>query len=208
MLFGVVGRRYLLAANGAGQFHSLLLCKRRRAKDVLALDDDVAPPLRTRDRVVQKSALVLDIAPHLVRPDDDDALEFAILSLLNRHRYEGMRSAPTILPAQCHVPRDNGFDLLPSKGCAPNCVDLIVEPAYRRSRWPGARSGRKAAQASEAVGAAGSCNAPTMTWVSSRSVPSQCGIRSILMLSIGAVRYPCYHRLRKAGRSLADKRPV
>jgi len=87
MLFGVVGRRYLLAANRAGQFHSLLLCKRCRTKDVLALDDDVAPPLRTRKRVVQKSALVLDITPYLVRPDDDDALELAILTKTGRLRY-------------------------------------------------------------------------------------------------------------------------
>lgn len=90
-----------------------------------------------RVTALYRSRRLCSILPHLVRPVDDDALELVILRLLNRHRYEGMSSAPTVLPAQCHVPRDNGFDLLPSKGCAPDCVDLIVEPAYRRSRWLG-----------------------------------------------------------------------
>src|SRR5579871_1645999 len=88
------------------------LRKRRRPEDILALDDDVAPPLRSRDRVVKKPALVLDIAPHLIRPDDDDALELAIFGLLNRHCIEEMRSAAAILPAQCYVSRDHRFDFL------------------------------------------------------------------------------------------------
>lgn len=42
---------------------------------------------------------MLDIAPYLIRPDDDNAFEFAIFGLLNSHRIEQMRSAATMLPA-------------------------------------------------------------------------------------------------------------
>jgi hypothetical protein len=75
------------------------LRKRCCPEDILALDDDIAPPLRSRDRVVKQPALVLDIAPHLVRPDEDDVLELAIFGLLNRHCVEEMRSAATMLRA-------------------------------------------------------------------------------------------------------------
>ncbi len=59
------------------------LRKRWRCEDALALNDDVGPTLGLCDRVVKQASLVLDIAPHLIGPYDDDAFELSIFGLLN-----------------------------------------------------------------------------------------------------------------------------
>ena len=66
------------------------LSKWRGGENVLALNDDVAPTLCPRHRVVEQPALVLDNAAELVRPYNHDPIEFSVLGLLHRHSREEM----------------------------------------------------------------------------------------------------------------------
>lgn len=60
--------------------------KRRSSKNVLALDDDITPSLGPGDRVVEQATLMFSITANLIGPNDHDALELPVLSLLYRHR--------------------------------------------------------------------------------------------------------------------------
>ncbi len=173
------------------------LSKRRRPENILALNDDVAPPLRSRDRVVKQPALVLDIAPHLIRPDDDDALELAIFGLLNRHCVEQMRPAATMLPAQRYVSRDHRFDFFAGKGQAPNCVYLIVDPIDRRSCWPGRRKGAQRCERLCGGGGGGKLEGSddALCLIAVGSFPVD-GVRPILLLTTGSLPHSGYYRLR------------
>lgn len=77
----------------------LNLSERRRCEDVLPLNDDVAPKLGPRHGVVEKPALMLDVAADLVRPDNYDPVKLPVLGLLHGHRSEVMRCTISALSA-------------------------------------------------------------------------------------------------------------
>ena len=75
------------------------------------MDDDVAPSLRPRHGVVEQPSLVLDIAAHLIRPDNYNTVELAVLGLLHRQCCELVRGIAAMLSAKRHFSSDHSLDV-------------------------------------------------------------------------------------------------
>jgi hypothetical protein len=80
-------------------------------QEVWVLNDDRAPTPRSRNRVVQQTALVLGVTTDLVWPQNDHALELPVLCLLYRHGSEGAVVCAVTLALHRQLAGDNCFDL-------------------------------------------------------------------------------------------------
>lgn len=87
---------------------------------------------------------MLDIAAHLIRPNDYNALELAIFRLLHGHCGKQVPGVAPMLSAKRHVPCEDGLDVGTGKPHPSQRVDLVFDPHDRcthRAAW-GKRSQR------------------------------------------------------------------
>ena len=110
--------------------------KRSIQQEVRVLNDDRAPTPRSRDRVVQQTALVLGVTTDLVWPQDDHALELPVLCLLYRHGGEVVVVCPVTLAPHRQLAGDNCFDLGASELALAPGPGLMADPGASLTHGP------------------------------------------------------------------------